>query len=148
MTRSCVVLLGDAARALRRSLGPVAWAVLEDLATEAQLNEHVCVVETNVRRVAGNVGISKDTAARALRRLINAGLVTRAPSRRGERGEFATISYEIHLDRTAGITTAAPSSETTTIADAHILRETPTPARRRPRDIDAAQVSLFDEATG
>lgn len=152
MTTACrVVELDDASRALRRSIGPVAWAVLEDLAADAQESDAGWVVATNVRRIAADVGISKDTAARALRRLITAELVTRAPSGRGERGEFATVSYQLHVDRAVGVSirTRARQIDATAAPRAQIsLLDAGASSRRRLRDVGTAQASLFDEVTG
>lgn len=73
-----------ACRRTRKSLGSTAWAVLEDIALEAEVDDHGrLVVTTNVRRVAAQLGMSKDTVARAFLRLSDAGLVER-PSRRGQ----------------------------------------------------------------
>jgi hypothetical protein len=71
-------------RTLRRRLGPVAWIVLEDLALDAEMSvDGEMVAATTVRRLATNVGLNKDTAARAVARLIAAGLLRRDPAARG-----------------------------------------------------------------
>lgn len=44
-----------------------------------------------------NVGIGKDAAARALRRLVGAGVLRRRPQRSGADGRFAHSTYELHL---------------------------------------------------
>ncbi len=80
-------------RELRRLLGPTAWAALEDLAADARLEGDRVVARTNVRRLADNLGLSKDTTARSLRRLMSAGLVTRLEEPRGADGTFARASY-------------------------------------------------------
>ncbi|MBW3651314.1 MAG: GntR family transcriptional regulator [Actinobacteria bacterium] len=63
---------------------------------------------TNVRRIAANLGVSKDTAARALARLVDAGLVVRH-RRRGASGEFVHSRYEVRLDPGDGITVVVPA---------------------------------------
>ena len=83
------------ARALRRELGPLVWAVLEDIAMDAQPVGGEFVAETNVRRLAANLGVSKDTVARALRRLDDRSLVTRRPARRELGGTFAPATYAL-----------------------------------------------------
>lgn len=90
-------------RQARRRLGPTAWAVLEDVALDAYLDDHARLVAvTSVRRVALQLGISKDTAARALLRLADAGLVERQ-SRRDESGTFSASVYVVCLDHCRGL---------------------------------------------
>jgi hypothetical protein len=57
----------------------------------------VLVVATSARRVAVNVGVGKDAAARALRRLVGAGVVRRRPQSSDAGGRFARSTYELHL---------------------------------------------------
>jgi hypothetical protein len=74
----------EAQRALRRSLGPTAWAVLADLALDvAPDGAGTAVVAISARRVAAQFGMTKDTAARALRRLTAAGILYRRPQETG-----------------------------------------------------------------
>ncbi len=84
-------------------LGTTAWAVLEDVALDAHLDDHGRLLAvTNVRRISLQLGISKDTAARALLRLADAGLIQRQ-SRRNETGEFAGSVYVVHLVESSGL---------------------------------------------
>ena len=101
------LLLTAAGRAVCRAVGTTAWAVLADIAldTEADAHGHL-VAATNVRRIAAN--ISKDTAARALARLVDAGLVVRH-RRRGASGHFLRSCYELRLDPGADVTVVAPT---------------------------------------
>ncbi|MBW3651608.1 MAG: MarR family transcriptional regulator [Actinobacteria bacterium] len=85
------------ARELRRLVGPTAWAVLEDLAADARPEVDRLVAYTNVRRLADNLGLSKDTAARSLRRLLTAGLITRVEEPRGENGTFGRATYVLEV---------------------------------------------------
>lgn len=106
------------ARSLWRRVGTTAWAVLLDVALDAQFDpDGRLVAATNVRRLAGHLGISKDTAARALVRLVDAGLLVRQHGRRGANGEFTPSVYELCLDRCAGI---------------DLLLQAPVPEFRRP----------------
>ncbi len=90
-------------REIRRALGTTAWAILEEVALDAHLDEQGCLVAvTNVRRIARQLGISKDTAARALLRLADAGLI-QCQSRRKETGEFAGSVYVVHLVESSGL---------------------------------------------
>ena len=98
------VLLTAAGRVVCRAVGTTAWVVLLDLALDTEADAHGgLVAATNVRRIAANLGISKDTAARALARLVDAGLVVRH-RRRGAGGEFVRSRYELCLDPGDGIT--------------------------------------------
>jgi hypothetical protein len=63
--RALVVM--PAADSWRRALVPSAWLVLEELAVGASQDGEL---STNVRQLGAGLGLSKDTAARALRRLI------------------------------------------------------------------------------
>ncbi len=81
----------------RRRVGPVAWAVLEVLvAASAPAEDGALVATTNVRALAGELGLSKDTVAGALSRLIGAGLVERRAERRSSR--FAASVYVVVED--------------------------------------------------
>lgn len=83
---------------MRRSVGPTAWAVLDDLRLDARPDDGTVVVVTaSARQVAANVGIGKDAAARALRRLIAAGVLKRRPQATDDAGRFDRCAYEIHF---------------------------------------------------
>ena len=124
-------------RALRRRLGPVAWCVLEDLLEDARVDSLGRRVATSsVRRLAGNLGISKDTTARALRRLTSAELIAALPAPRADRGRFGGGAYLICA--------AAPREA---IAMAGEPPVAPPPSRRsRIRSAAVSQPSLFDAA--
>ncbi|MHB1446754.1 MAG: hypothetical protein ACYCZV_14020 [Acidimicrobiales bacterium] len=72
-----LVVIGGEARPLRRSLGALAWFVLEELALRAGRDDQGWVVFGGVRGLAAGLGVNKDTAARALAGLISTGVVTR-----------------------------------------------------------------------
>ena len=78
----------------RRALTPSAWLVLEELALTADRSG---VASTNARDLAAALGMSKDTAARALRRLIAGAFVERIEHRSLETGRFAPIAYRVDL---------------------------------------------------
>lgn len=157
------LLLTAAGRPVCRAVGTTAWAVLADIALDAEADaDGNLVAATNVRRIAGDLGISKDTAARALGRLVDAGLVVRH-RRRGAGGEFARSLYELHLDPGDGITVAVPTpgplSPCPVLGDTVAGRPAPSaasdpkqcarpdgtgPGPRRPRP---CQEALFDLGT-
>ena len=63
---SAELVLNPASRAWRRRLGALAWAALEDLALAAHRSEQGWVAPVGVRDVASSIGVTKDTAARAI----------------------------------------------------------------------------------
>jgi DNA-binding MarR family transcriptional regulator len=86
---------------LRRATGPTAWFVLSDLVSRVDrrdIHQGRAAVSTNVRTIAAATGISKDTVARALQRLIALGVVERVEDRDGRSGRFASSVYVIAID--------------------------------------------------
>lgn len=79
----------------RRSLGPLPWAMLEALALRARLGVEGWVADASVRAIAAEVGVGKDAAAGALRRLVGAGLVSHASRRAG--GSYADSVYVLNV---------------------------------------------------
>jgi DNA-binding IclR family transcriptional regulator len=69
------VIVGPDARDVVVRVGPVAWVVLETMAQQATANGDELVVGASVRSLAAELGLAKDTVARAVRRLRRAGLV-------------------------------------------------------------------------
>lgn len=133
------LVLTDAVRGLRRQLGPTAWTVLEELLLDAADGESM-VVETHVRRIAEGVGISKDTAARALRYLIAQGVVTRSLGRDPRSGCFGRSVYVLHLEGIGGGVLVAGR----TVDDAGTQVKPRRSGSRRAHSIDGPQGSLFD----
>lgn len=70
-----VLSVTAASRGWRRRLGPLAWTVLEELALASHLTDRGWVAPIGVRDVAAGIGVTKDTAARAVAALSAAGLV-------------------------------------------------------------------------
>ena len=62
-------------REWRRQLGVLAWAALEDLALSAHPSDQGWVAPVGVRDIARGIGVTKDTAARAVHILSSARLV-------------------------------------------------------------------------
>ena len=88
------LLLGSSSIALRRMLGPTAWIVLEEIALRSTVVGERRVARVSIRTIAGSLGIAKDTAARAVRRLRAAGVVTGVQQRTAA-GVFDTGVYVI-----------------------------------------------------
>lgn len=89
------LLIAAESRAWRRQLGPLAWGALEHLALAAQPYELGWAAPVGVRDVAAGLGVTKDTAARAVAALTAAGLVTftRVETLDGRRRS----GYRLHL---------------------------------------------------
>ena len=83
-----------AASALRHRLGPTAWAVLETLLARSTGTAPSCEAVATTRILAAELGLSKDTVARALGALRRAGLVEASQDRAAE-GTFASARYRI-----------------------------------------------------
>jgi DNA-binding IclR family transcriptional regulator len=96
----------DRAAALRRDLGPVAWCALECLVERADSS---CLVEASTRSVAKDLGVAKNTAHRALRTLVSAGLVATEQERATD-GRFRAGRYRLHVDHLIARATAPASS--------------------------------------
>jgi len=90
-----VVIDFDAATSVRRALGPSAWFVLEELADLAQ----GCLPEVELacgsRDLSERLDMSKDTIARALRRLSAIGIVERFDHRNHLSGRFESSAYVV-----------------------------------------------------
>lgn len=154
---------GEDERALRRRLGPVASAVLADLVLDADRDgAGALVVATSVRRVAAHLGVGKDTAARALRRLSSVGVLERRPQGADRAGRFGAGRYELRLvlmtpvapcppdgDAVRGgrPTAVDPASDTVPASGSPDTVAISTSSRRRRRATgraEAAQLSLLD----
>src|SRR3954453_15387580 len=64
------VTLSAPCRDLRRQVGMLAWAVLEDVALDAVQGGDGVIAATSARRVAAHLGVTPGTAANALRKLL------------------------------------------------------------------------------
>lgn len=92
------------ARTMRRQLGLVSWAALEDVLCDITTDESGrSTARTSVRRLAAWLDVSKDTAARALARLVDAALLVRHEGARADDGTFTPGYYEVLVDRLEGV---------------------------------------------
>jgi DNA-binding transcriptional ArsR family regulator len=81
-------------RAVKRAVGLAAWGVLEDIALDARLDDAGrLVAETNVRRIAANLGLNKDTVSRHLRTLREYGFVLHEEERAAQSGRYISCRY-------------------------------------------------------
>jgi hypothetical protein len=88
------VTLGSAAPSLRRRLGPLAWCALEALYGRAQLSDGGLVTDSSLLVLAGELGVAKNTAHRAVKTLRSAGLVELEQTR-NPRGRFDATTYRL-----------------------------------------------------
>jgi hypothetical protein len=102
-TSDRLLTVANDASATRRELGPLPWLVLEELVLHAEREEGELSSPVGVRELAMTLGISKDTAARGVRRLIEAGFVQRIVTRIGA-GRFGTTRYRLVLPSGVGLT--------------------------------------------
>jgi hypothetical protein len=81
-------------RAVKREVGAIAWAILEDIALDAGPDEHGRLVsDTSVRRIAANLGMNKDTVARHLGKLREYGFVLHEEARDHGSGRWQSARY-------------------------------------------------------
>ena len=90
------VTLGPAAVEMRRRLGPVAWCALETIVEHVQPSAEGGCAAVSVRTIAAELGVADNTAHRALRRLVLAGVVERRQARAGH-GRFAAGTYRLTI---------------------------------------------------
>ncbi len=88
-------------------MGPTAWAVLEELLSRSVGVGPLCEATATTRLLAGGLGVSKDTVARALRRLRHAGVVVDVVQDRTTAGEYGAGRYVIAVP--VGITLPDPA---------------------------------------
>lgn len=102
---SAAVVLSGECRSLRRSLRPLMWVVLEEIALDAAIEDGRLVARTSARQVAERLGINPGTAADALRVLGRGGLV-HLEREKGSAGRFGLSVY--HLGPVAGLSVVQP----------------------------------------
>ncbi len=125
------IVLGPAARELRRALRPIEWVVLEDVALDARRDDAgALVAPTSARRVAEHLGLTPGAVARALGALRSAGLVTHA-RQAGSAGRFGLSAYVFGPVPGLDVLAAAPEGDRPYPAPPHV---------ERPRAVDAHMV--------
>jgi hypothetical protein len=87
----------DVAPAVRATVGPTAWFVLEALAERCPPRCSSAELEVSTRLLGATLGLSKDSVARALRVLTSRGLVRRTDQRDPRSGRFLASAYQIDL---------------------------------------------------
>jgi hypothetical protein len=143
MARSARALtISPQAASLRHQLGPLAWFVLEELALCADRCDGALRARVGVRDLAAALGISKDTAARAVGRLIDAGLSTRVVGRSGG-GRFTSGHYELQLPTGIALADQPNKAE----AEPPQQKSTRTRAGRSGHHKPRGQLTLIDHST-
>lgn len=111
------VWLSVDSRPLRRSLRPLAWVILEEVALDAVVEDGRLVARTSGRRVAEHLGINPGTAAETLRLLARRGLV-RLEREKGPAGRFGLSVYQ--LAPVAGMCVVRPCTADPSMAPPHM----------------------------
>jgi hypothetical protein len=138
------VVIDSASSELRRQLGPMAWTVLEEMLLGSADTAGECIARVSVRRLASSLGIAKDTAARAVRRLRAAGLLA-VSQPRTDRGAFDAGNYVIKIpDCITFIASSTPIAMSSPVATSSPVASPPTRARVGRRD--SSQLSLAIES--
>jgi hypothetical protein len=119
------LVVGPGADGVRRAVGPTAWVALEVLAARAGAGSGRSVVAASVRHTATALGLSKNATHRAIRRLIDAGLVEPTQQRSPD-GRYLTGNYWLTIP--PDVLTVEPAAELApTPAESRAI----TPRRRR-----------------
>jgi DNA-binding transcriptional ArsR family regulator len=99
-------------RVVKRAVGLVAWAILEDIALDARIDDAGRLVsETNVRRIAANLAISKNTVTQHLTRLRQHGFVLREELRQEGSGRYDLSRYVLDPSACIERFTVTPRAE-------------------------------------
>lgn len=120
-------------------MGPTSWAALEVLVAGAVEIDGLQVVNASVRNVGDALGISKNAAHRAIRRLADNHLVAPAQSRSTD-GRFLPGTYRLTVPADA-LHRATEELASTTRATTRTNRRTN--STRRHHTDDTAQLSLL-----
>jgi hypothetical protein len=137
-------------RAVRRQLGPLPWAVLEELALSARPHEDTWVAALGVRAIGAALGVTKDTAARAVATLRSAGIATqvrvRTPDGRSTPAYRLQLPDGISVHRCiADQDVQAIEPEGASVPIDHWRVQIPHRRSRTKEPAGAVQVSLFDD---
>ena len=118
------VVIGPDANDVRCRLGPASWTVLEAMMQRASETDDGLAVAVSIRSLASSLGLSKDTIARSVRRLRDAGLVSSIQCRNSS-GAFAAGSYRLAVPRSC-LSLVGSSVPAAAVSAAAVVR----PARR------------------
>ena len=134
------LVIGRAADDVRRAVGPTAWAALEVLTARSARAEEEQRVTASVRQVASALGLSKNAAHRAIRRLVEARLAVPAQPRAID-GRYVTGVYRLTIP--ADVLRVEAASDRATAIEA---TPRPRPPCRPRRDDRGIQLELLTDA--
>lgn len=142
--QSRAVLLSASCRPLRRSLRPLAWLVLEEVALDVVEEQGRVVARTSARQIAQQLKIDPGTAASALRTLRDRGLI-RTFREQGQAGRFGLAVYE--LVPVDGLRLVQPCMDGPHMASpAMVVPSTVGPAKDTPCAATSGSISTADDA--
>ncbi len=100
----------------RQRLGPLGWTALQHLALSSHRTDQGWAVAVGVRDIAVGLGVTKDTAARAVSHLVRAGLVARGrvegPGGRRRSGYLLNLPAPIQLVEDSNLVEALDAHRT------------------------------------
>lgn len=112
-------------------VGTTAWAAFLSACFDVEEDDRgQLLTQTSARALARDLGISKDTAARALARLVDVGFLVRVGQRRGAGGRFAATTYRIRRRTAIELALCSGTSDTGGLRSVAAGMPTP-PAPRR-----------------
>jgi len=114
----------NTAAVVRAEVGPIGWLVLEAIAAHAPPGRNVVEVRCSSRSLAGIIGASRDSVARAFRTLTDEGIVERVDHREERSGRFSSTTYLIDL-AAAGIAVVTVSHQALPVPTAAHQQRTP-----------------------
>ncbi len=115
---------------MRNRVGATAWCVLESIACEAPPGREIVEADCTSRRLSTRLGLSKDSAARALGRLAEAGIVERTDHRDPRSGRFESSIYVIDFAAAGLVIEAVSSAPDTATSDSRLGTPSPSPAEQ------------------
>ena len=145
------IVVGPGCRELRRSLRPLEWMVLEEVALDARRDDAGdLVAATSARRVAERLGLTPGAVARALARLRAAGLVTHA-RQAGPGGRFGLSAYVLGAIPGLDVmeaTEVPAGAQPRPVSPRPLPPHPASPNAERPRAVDAHMVGAASVSDG
>lgn len=116
---SHAVLLLAGCRPLRRTLRPLIWMTLEEVALDAVLEDGRFLARTSARQIADRLGLDPTTVAKALQALRKRGLVL-LEREKGPAGRFGLSVYA--LGPVPGLTLVSPGGADPCVVSPPVVR--------------------------
>ena len=141
MIDDTTLILGPGAGRLRRELGPAVWSALEAIAAASVRDGEDDVARVGVRGLAEQMGVAKNTAARAVCALLEHGLIRRS-QRRTASGRFERGLYVLALPH-GTLVVVRSDGEVDTLAARSVGTTAISTARRTRRTSSVEQLALL-----